>query len=46
MDMFNKPLKRICKIVGPSLSVSLEPLVHLRNAPRLKLMNHDISIMG
>ena len=31
LDLFNKLQKWICRIVGPSLTGSLEPLAHRRN---------------
>ena len=31
LDLLDKLQKRICRIVGPSLAASLEPLVHRRN---------------
>ena len=37
LDMLDKLQKRICRIVGPSLSTSLEPLAHHRNVPSLSL---------
>ena len=35
LDLLDKLQKRICKIVGPSLAASLEPLVHRRNVASL-----------
>ena len=32
LELFDKLQKRICRIVGPSLAATLEPLVHCRNA--------------
>ena len=37
LDLLDKLLKRICRIVGPSLAVSLEPLAHGRNVASLSL---------
>ena len=36
-DLLDKLQKRICRIVGPSLAASLEPLAHLRNVASLSL---------
>ena len=35
LELFDKLQKRICRIVGPSLPASLEPLAHCRNAASL-----------
>ena len=35
LDLLDKLQKRICRIVGPSLAASLEPLAHRRNEPSL-----------
>ena len=37
LDLLDKLQKRICRIVGPSLSVSLEPLGHCQNVASLSL---------
>ena len=37
LDLLDKLQKRICRIVGPSLAASLEPLVHRRNVASLSL---------
>ena len=37
LDLLDKLQKRICRIVGPSLAASLEPLAHLRNVASLSL---------
>ena len=37
LDLLDKLQKRICRIVGPSLAASLEPLVHSRNVASLSL---------
>ena len=37
LDSLDKLQKRICKIVGPSLAASLEPLAHRRNVASLSL---------
>ena len=37
LDLLDKLQKRICRIVGPSLAASLEPLAHRRNAGSLSL---------
>ena len=37
LDLLDKLQKQICKIVGPSLTASLEPLAHHRNAASLSL---------
>ena len=37
LDLLDKLQKRICRIVGPSLAGSLEPLVHRRNVASLSL---------
>ena len=37
LDLLDKLQKRICRIVGPSLDASLEPLVHHRNVASLSL---------
>ena len=37
LDLLDKLQKRICKIVGPSLAASLEPLAHRRNVASLSL---------
>ena len=37
LELFDKLQKRICRTVGPSLSASLEPLVHCRNVTSLSL---------
>ena len=37
LDLLDKLQKRICRIVGPSLAASLEPLAHCRNVANLSL---------
>ena len=37
LELLDKLQKRICKIVGPSLAASLEPLTHRRNVASLSL---------
>ena len=37
LELLDKQQKRICRIVGPSLVASLEPLAHLRNVASLCL---------
>ena len=37
LDSLDKLQKRICRIVGPSLAASLEPLAHRRNVASLSL---------
>ena len=37
LDLLDKLQKRICRIVGPSLATSLEPLAHRRNVASLSL---------
>ena len=37
LDLLDKLQKRICRIVGPSLAASLEPLAHCRNVASLSL---------
>ena len=37
LELLDKLKKRICKIVGPSLAASFEPLAHRRNVARLSL---------
>ena len=37
LDLLDKLQKRICRIVGPSLAASLEPLTHFRNVASLSL---------
>ena len=37
LDLLDKLQKRICRIVGPSLAVSLEPLAHRQNVASLSL---------
>ena len=37
LDLLDKLQKRLCKIVGPSLAASLEPLAHRRNVASLSL---------
>ena len=37
LELLDKLQKRICKIVGPSLAASLEPLAHHRNVASLSL---------
>ena len=37
LDLLEKLQKRICRIVGPSLAASLEPLAHSRNVASLSL---------
>ena len=37
LDLLEKLQKQICKIVGPSLAASLEPLAHRRNVASLSL---------
>ena len=37
LDLLDKLQKRICKIVGPSLAASLEPLAHHQNVVSLSL---------
>ena len=36
LDLLDKLEKRICRIVGPSLAASLEPLAHHRNVASLR----------
>ena len=40
LDLLDKLQKRICRIVGPSLAASLEPLAHHRNVASLSLYGH------
>ena len=37
LELLDKLQKRICRIVGPSLAASLEPLAHCRNMASLSL---------
>ena len=37
LDLLDKLQKRICRIVGPSLAASLEPLAHHQNVASLSL---------
>ena len=37
LELLDKLQKRICRTVGPSLAVSLEPLAHCRNVASLSL---------
>ena len=37
LEVLNKLQKQICRIVGPSLATSLEPLAHHRNVASLSL---------
>ena len=37
LDLLDTLQKRICRIVGPSLAASLEPLAHRRNVASLSL---------
>ena len=37
LDLLDKLQKQICRIVGPSLTASLEPLAHRRNVASLSL---------
>ena len=37
LEFLDKPQKRICKTVGPSLASSLEPLAHRRNGTSFSL---------
>ena len=37
LDLFDKLQERICRIIGPSLAASLEPLAHRRNVASLSL---------
>ena len=37
LELLDKPQKRICRAVGPSLAASLEPLAHCRNAASFSL---------
>ena len=37
LDLLDKLQKQICRIVGPSLATSLEPLAHCRNVASLSL---------
>ena len=37
LELLDKLQKRICRIVGPSLAVSLEPLAHHVNVANLRL---------
>ena len=37
LELLDKLQNRICRTVGPSLAVSLEPLAHLRNVASLSL---------
>ena len=38
LELLDKLQKRICKTVGPSLVVSLEPLAHRQNVVSLSLL--------
>ena len=38
LELLDKLQKRICRIVGPSLAASLEPLAHRRNVASLSLL--------
>ena len=38
LDLLDKLQKRICRIVGPSLAASLEPLAHCGNVASLSLL--------
>ena len=37
LELLDKPQKRICRTVGPSLATSLEPLAHRRSVAWLSL---------
>ena len=37
LDLLDKLQKHICRVVGPSLAASLEPLAHRRNVVSLSL---------
>ena len=37
LDLLDKLQKRLCRITGPSLTTSLEPLAHRRNVASLSL---------
>ena len=37
LELLDKLQKRICRTVGPSLTTSLEPLVHRRNVASLSI---------
>ena len=37
LELLDKPQKRICRTVGPSVAASLEPLAHRRNVTSLSL---------
>ena len=39
VDLLDKLQRRICRIVGPSLASSLEPLAHRRNVTSLRLFD-------
>ena len=39
LELLQKLQKWICRIVGPSLAASLEPLVHRRNVASLSIFN-------
>ena len=46
LDLLDKLQKRICRIVGPSLAASLEPLAHRRNVASLNLFyGHYFGLM-
>ena len=38
LDLLDKLQKRICRIVGPSIATSLEPLAHRQNVANLSLL--------
>ena len=38
LALLDKPQKRICRTVGPSLNASLEPFAHRRNVASLSLL--------
>ena len=38
LELLDKLQKRICRIVGPSLTASLEPLAHQQNVGSLSLL--------
>ena len=45
LDLLDKQQKRICRIVGPSLAASLEPLAHRQNAASLCLFFIGITLV-
>ena len=44
LEMLNKPQKRVCRTVGPTVAASFEPLAHRQNITLYSNRLHDFSV--